>query len=435
MADNERQFEIDIESFLISAEGGWAKATDAGYKTGFQYDGTGSFTENYALDIATLCTFVKNTQPVAWALFEKRCKSDPQAKFYKAFQNAVDMNGLVNVLRHGFKHRGQEFKVIFFKPETELNQLSLTRYRENICQCIRQWHYSPRNHNSVDMMLAVNGIPLVAIELKDQLTGQTVENAIVQWKKDRDPREEAFQFNRRILTYFAADLYRVSMTTRLLGDKTHFLPFNQGSNGPGIDGGAGNPQNTDGGYVTAYLWETVLQKDKLLDILQKFISYQKETKRITLPDGKVRTDVSEKLIFPRYHQLDVVRKLVEHTREHGPGHNYLIQHAQQGKKSQLEEVIEKFNEHYAGEITPGDRILAGILIDKMSQDDVLRKSAHQDGEQIFVNSVFSKAYDKTTMDSYKESRDVFGTLFADPKKYAALKRALGEIMYQTFNQN
>ena len=199
MADNERQFEIDIESFLISAEGGWVKATDAGYKTGFQYDGTGSFTENYALDIATLCTFVKNTQPVAWALFEKRCKSDPQAKFYKAFQNAVDMNGLVNVLRHGFKHRGQEFKVIFFKPETELNQLSLTRYRENICQCIRQWHYSPRNHNSVDMMLAVNGIPLVAIELKDQLTGQTVENAIVQWKKDRDPREEAFQIHRYAL--------------------------------------------------------------------------------------------------------------------------------------------------------------------------------------------------------------------------------------------
>ena len=130
------------------------------------------FTENYALDIETLCTFVKNTQPVQWALFEKRCKSDPQKKFYKAFQNAVDMEGLVNVLRHGFKHRGQEFKVIYFKPETKLNQLALLyHYKENICQCIRQWHYSPCNNNSVDMMLAVNGIPLVAIELKDQLTG------------------------------------------------------------------------------------------------------------------------------------------------------------------------------------------------------------------------------------------------------------------------
>ena len=213
MADNEKQFETDIESFLISAEGGWKKATDAGYRTGFQYNGE-ALIENYALDIGTLCTFVQNTQPVQWALFEKRCKTDPQKKFYKAFQNAVDMDGLVNVLRRGFKHRGQEFKVVYFKPETELNQLSLTHYKQNICQCIRQWHYSPKNHNSVDMMLAVNGIPLVAIELKNQLTGQSVDNAIAQWMTDRDPREEAFQFNRRILVYFAVDLYRAAMSTR-----------------------------------------------------------------------------------------------------------------------------------------------------------------------------------------------------------------------------
>lgn len=332
MADNERQFEMDIESFLISDKGGWKKATDAGYRAGFQFDDD-VLTENYALDIDTLCTFVKNTQPVAWALFEKRCKSNPQKKFYKAFQNAVDMDGLVNVLRHGFKHRGQEFKVIYFKPETELNQLSLTHYKENICQCIRQWHYSPKNNNSVDMMLAVNGIPLVAIELKDQLTGQTIDNAIKQWMTDRDPREEAFQFNRRILTYFAVDLYKVAMTTRLMGSKTFFLPFNQGSNGPGKDGGAGNPQSENGKYVTSYLWETVLQKDSFLDILQKFISYQKETKRTILPDGKIRTDVSEKIIFPRYHQLDVVRKLVKHTKDNGPGHNYLIQHSAGSGKS------------------------------------------------------------------------------------------------------
>ena len=108
--------------------------------------------------------------------------------------------------------------------------------------------------------------------------------------------------------------------------------------------------------------------------------------------------------------------------------------AQQEKKSQLEEVIEKFNEHYAGKITPGDRILAGILMEKMSNDDVLRKSAQQDGEQIFTNSVFSKAYDKTAMDSYKESREVFGALFSDPKKYAALKNALAEIMYREFQK-
>ena len=250
MPDNEKQFETDIESYLISPSGGWQKATDAGYRSGFRCDNEGNFIENYALDIGTLCTFVKNTQPVAWNLFEKRCKSDPQAKFYRAFQNAVDMDGLINVLRHGFKHRGQEFRVVYFKPETELNQLSLSRYKENICQCIRQWHYSPRDtQNTVDMMLAVNGIPLVALELKDQLTGQTIDNAVTQWMTDRDYREEAFQFNRRILTYFAVDLYHVAVSTRLLGTNTTFLPFNQGSNGPGVDGGAGNPQNPDGSYA------------------------------------------------------------------------------------------------------------------------------------------------------------------------------------------
>lgn len=321
MPDNEKQFETDIESFLISKYGGWQKATDAGYRNSFMYTSGGAMSENPALDIDTLCTFVKNTQPVAWALFEKRCKSDVQRKFYKAFQNAVDMDGLVNVLRKGFKHRGQEFRVIYFAPETELNQLAQTHYKGNICQCIRQWHYSANNSKSVDMLLMVNGIPLVAIELKNQLTGQTIDNAVYQWKNDRDAKEPCFQFNQRVLTYFAVDLYHAMMTTRLEGSKTRFLPFDQGSAGPGNNGGAGNPARADGDYVTSYLWKNVLQKDSLLDILQKFISHQKDKKS------------SEKIIFPRYHQLDVVRKLIAHTRENGPGHNYLIQHSAGSGKS------------------------------------------------------------------------------------------------------
>ena len=333
MPDNEKQFETDIEAYLASPAGGWDKATDAGYRAGFVRDASGAMIENEALDLETLCAFVKATQPVAWALFEKRCKSDPQRKFYRAFQNAVDMDGLVNVLRHGFKHRGQEFRVVYFKPETELNRLAQTHYRGNICQVIRQWHYSPRSNNSVDMMLAVNGIPLVAVELKNQLTGQSIDKAIVQWKTGRDPREDCFQFNRRGLVYFAVDLYRAAMTTTLEGSSTKFLPFNQGSNGAGNDGGAGNPQTNDGSYVTSYLWKNVLQKDQFLDILQKFISHQKEYKKAILPDGRTRTETKEKMIFPRYHQLDVVRKLINHTRKNGPGHNYLIQHSAGSGKS------------------------------------------------------------------------------------------------------
>ena len=271
-----------------------------------------------ALDIGTLTAFIKATQPVSWQRLEKQSDGNAEKKFYKAFENAVENDGLISVLRHGFKHRGIDFRVCYFKPESTLNDVAVKRYQQNICQCIRQWHYSEQNHNSVDMMLAVNGIPVIAIELKNQLTGQSIDNAKQQWMFDRDPRELAFQLNHRILAFFAVDLYEAVMTTKLNGAKTFFLPFNQGSNGPGNDGGAGNPSRDDGDYVTAYLWREVLQKDSLLDILQKFISF----------DAK-----GKKVIFPRYHQMDAVRKLVGDVREQGPGHNYLVQHSAGSGKS------------------------------------------------------------------------------------------------------
>ena len=314
MADTEKQFEIDIEEFLTSEAGGWNKATDAGYRS--------ANSKGMALDIDTLVKFVQDTQKLTWMQFEKRCNSDPKRKFYKAFEDAVESDGMISVLRHGFKYRGQEFKVCYFKPESELNQLSQTRYRQNICQCIRQWHYSEQNGNSVDMMLAINGIPLIAVELKNQLTGQTVENAKVQWMTDRDKSEPAFRFNHRVLAFFAVDLYDAAMATKLDGVKTYFLPFNQGSNGAGNDGGAGNPQTNDGSYVTSYIWKEVFQKDKMLDILQKFISLQK---------GKAKD--KDKIIFPRYHQLDVVRKLIQNVSDYGSGRNYLIQHSAGSGKS------------------------------------------------------------------------------------------------------
>ena len=234
----------------------------------------------------------------------------------------------MSVMRHGFKHRGMDFKVCYFKPESTLNDVAVKRYEQNVCQCIRQWHYSEQNNNSVDMMLAINGIPVVAIELKNQLTGQTVDNAKLQWQYDRDQREPAFWLNHRILAYFAVDLYEAWMTTELKGTDTYFLPFNQGSNGAGNDGGAGNPQAEDDNYVTSYIWENVLQKDSLLDIIQKFISFEVKTEK---KDGKSVT--KKRLIFPRFHQLDVVRKLIADVRENGSGNNYLIQHSAGSGKS------------------------------------------------------------------------------------------------------
>lgn len=318
MAEDERQFETNIEAFLISPAGGYTKTTDAGYVA----------SSSMALDINTLVEFVKTTQPVMWKRFEKQCNSDPYKKFYKCFEDAVQMDGLLSVMRHGFKHRGMDFKVCYFKPESTLNDVAVKRYKQNVCQCIRQWHYSEQNNNSVDMMLAINGIPVVAIELKNQLTGQTVDNAKLQWKYDRDPREQAFWLNHRILAYFAVDLYEAWMATELKGASTYFLPFNQGSNGAGNDGGAGNPQANGDNYVTSYLWENVLQKDSLLDIIQKFVSFEVNTEK-----KENKTVTKKRLIFPRYHQLDVVRKLIADVRENGSGTNYLIQHSAGSGKS------------------------------------------------------------------------------------------------------
>lgn len=303
---SEKRFEDDITSFWLSTAGGYTHNDDI-------YNPTlGVFT-------ATLIRFVQKTQPKAWARFVNQNKVEPEKKFCLAFNNACDTDGLLYVLRHGFKHRGITFKVCYFKPESGLNQKDADLYAQNEITCNRQWFYSVESHNSVDVVLAVNGIPVFAFELKNQYTGQNVDNAKAQWMYDRDPREICFQFNKRILGYFCVDHTDVYLSTRLAGKDTYFLPFNQGSNGAGNDGGKGNPPNPDG-YPTSYLWEDVFQKDSMLDILQKFM-------HLEVKDGK------KTLIFPRYHQLDVVRKLLADVYANGAGRNYLIQHSAGSGKS------------------------------------------------------------------------------------------------------
>ena len=325
--ESEKHFEGEIEKYLISPEGGWTKADDSGYRNDM-YRGM-------ALDIVTLTDFVKTSQPMAWRRFERMCNIDPVRQFYKAFDSAVQQVGLIEVLRHGFKHRGVQFSVCFFAPESTLNQLAVENYKKNVCQCIRQWHYSETNNNTVDMMLAINGIPVVAIELKNQLTGQSIDDAKRQWMYDRNPKEQCFRFNQRFLVYFCVDLYEVAMATELKGENTFFLPFNQGSNGAGNIGDGGNPQPADGSYATAYLWERVLSPDMLLSILQRYISKQQEEK-IVLEKGVRKKKKSIKLIFPRYHQLDVVEKVVADTRKTKAGRNYLLQHsAGSGKSNEI----------------------------------------------------------------------------------------------------
>ena len=315
----EKRFESDIETSFISPFGGYTHNNDV-------YD------SKLGLYPDTLIRFIKKTQPKEWKRFEMQNAVETEKKFCLAFNTACDMDGLISIMRHGFKHRGISFKVCYFRPESTLNQTAMDLYEQNEITCNRQWFYSVDTKNSVDMVIAVNGIPVFAFELKNQYTGQNVDDAKRQWMYDRDPREICFQFNKRILGFFCVDQLEVWMTTKLEGKDTFFLPFNQGSNGAGNDGGKGNPVNPDG-YPTSYLWEYVFQKDSMLDILQKFIHLQiKEDKRL-LADGSEKIIKKKSLIFPRYHQLDVVRKIVADVTEHGAGVNYLIQHSAGSGKS------------------------------------------------------------------------------------------------------
>lgn len=318
MEYKEKRFEQDIETFMLNS-GGYTKGDMSTYDA------------SSAIDLPKFISFIKATQENEWERYEKIYGIDSEKKLLKRFNEEVNAHGLLHVLRNGINDRGVKLKICYFKPESTLNQKLVDNYDVNIMTVTRQFAYSTENKNTIDMVISLNGIPIVALELKNQITGQSVENAKRQFMYDRNPKELCFHFNTRFLVYFAVDLYDVAMTTGLKGHDTFFLPFNQGSGGAGKVGGAGNPENVNG-YNTAYLWEQVLIKDSLLNIIQRFLHVSTEKTKI-VKDGKETYITSKKLIFPRYHQLDVVTKLMEDVKKNGSGTNYLIQHSAGSGKS------------------------------------------------------------------------------------------------------
>ena len=320
METKEKNFESDIESYLLSH----------GYVKGNQ----DTYDKSKAIDMPVLISFIQATQPKMWQRYVNVYGEKAEKQLYNIFQQNVDQNGLVHVLRYGVKDRGMELRFAYFCPASNLNEELVQKYNSNVLTCTRQFSYSTQNRNTIDIVLSLNGIPVVALELKNQLTGQSVENAKRQFMYDRDPKEFCFKFNNRFLVYFCVDLYEVAMTTHLQGDKTYFLPFNQGSNGAGNIGDGGNPQCEDG-YTTSYLWEYVLSPEMLLSIFQRYISKQ-TTESISIQNKKKVTKKNTFLIFPRYHQLDVVEKLVADTKKSKEGRNYLLQHsAGSGKSNEI----------------------------------------------------------------------------------------------------
>jgi type I restriction enzyme, R subunit len=306
----EKTFEENIESSLVES-GGFIK----GDKESYQAD--------LALDVELLLQFIKTSQPDEWQQLLGIHGQDVQEKFIARLTKELENKGMLQVLRYGIDDYGVHFNLAYFKPESKLNAENVERYEQNILSVTRQVHFSVKDSNlSVDMVLFVNGLPVATVELKNPFTRQDVSDAKNQFAYTRDQNETLFRFKKRALVHFAVDPNEVYMTTKLNGEDTKFLPFNKG-----CDGGAGNP-NIEGNYKTAYLWEEVLKKDSLMEIIKKFVHL--EVKEIKVGD-KIKT--KETMVFPRYHQLDVVRKIVADTKQNGVGKNYLIQHSAGSGKS------------------------------------------------------------------------------------------------------
>ncbi len=310
----EIRFEEAIEKHLLE-QGGYTKGNAKTYDI------------EKALFPEDIIAFISETQKSKWEALQKVLADRTEETLIQDLCKQLSLKGSLHVLRHGFKSFGKTFRLAYFTPNSKLNEQAWQDYEKNILSITRQVHFSLKNpKQSLDVVLSLNGLPVVTMELKNQMTKQTIDNAIYQYKYERQPTDPIFRFKERALVHFAVDPDLASMTTKLDGKNTFFLPFNKGY----MDG-SGNPPNADN-YKTAYLWEEVLQKDSLLDILARFMHLQVEEKQVITKKGIIRK-TKETMIFPRYHQLDVVRDLVSSSKEKGSGHNYLIQHSAGSGKS------------------------------------------------------------------------------------------------------
>lgn len=269
---------------------------------------------------------MQKTQPKVWARLTQLDAGKAASLLLDSLVKELAAKGSLAVLREGFKCVGKTVRLVYFAPNTGLDPSASERYGENRLTVVRQ----VKIHTGAipDVVLAVNGLPVATMELKNPMsaTHWNVENAKYQYRFERDPKDLLFAFKQRCLVPFAVDTELVFMTTKLEGKNTLFLPFNLGDKH-----GAGNPP-VAGDVRTAYLWNTVLTRDSLVDILARFIHLAVEEKTVVTDKG-IKRHRKESLIFPRYHQLDAVRALTAHAQANGSGHNYLIQHSAGSGKS------------------------------------------------------------------------------------------------------
>ena len=336
----EKAFEDHIEAHLL-ASGYVARPSRA-------YD------RERALIPEDVIAYIRATQPNMLAKLQQQLGADgARAKLLQRLTNELRTRGTLDVLRRGIKTKGCKFRLYMSRPASTLNPDHWHMYRQNRFTVVRQLAYSVQNSNAIDLGLFLNGLPIVTAELKNELTGQTVKHAIKQYRQDRPINGEPQLQYKRCLVHFAVSTEKVSMTTRLNGSSTFFLPFNKG-----ID----NPINPDG-HKTAYLWEDIWQPDTLLLLISNYLHVQIDTEREYDADkGKVVEKTSEKLIFPRFHQLDVVRNLLTAARHDGAGNSYLVQHsAGSGKSNSIAWLVHQLANLYQTD-GDADRLFDSIIV-------------------------------------------------------------------------
>jgi type I restriction enzyme R subunit len=362
---SEHAFETAIEHGLTS-QGGYAKRAPEAYS------------EEMALFPDDVCGFLKDSQASKWQALEALLGERTEATVLDNLCKELETKGSLHVLRHGFKCYGKTFRMAYFRPNSGMNPDAAEAYAKNRLTITRQVAFTSvlkrpdgkHRRCIIDVTLSVNGVPVVTAELKNQLTGQRAADAKKQYQVDRDGRDLLFAFKKRALVHFAVDPDEAWMTTQLKGKETHFLPFNKGDNN-----GAGNPV-VEGNWKTHYLWDEVLAADSLLDILQRFMHLEVKEKKITTDKG-VRVIKRESMIFPRYHQLDAVRRLVSHAQENGSGRNYLVQHsAGSGKSNSIAWLAHRLASLHDGK---DEKVFHSVIVvtDRRVLDQQLQNTIYQ----------------------------------------------------------
>ncbi len=328
-----------------------------------------SYDRLFAMDREMLFQFLNDTQPEAMDALRKIYKADLEDTIV-SFINAEATKArgsLLALLKHGLEISNMKLELMYTKPATNFNRELLAKYEKNIFSVMEEVWAS--DDERIDLVIFLNGLAIMSFELKCNAAGQSYQDAIYQYRVDRNPKTRLFWFKAGCLVNFAMDLEEVYMTTKLAGNATFFLPFNMG-NGEGVNAGAGNPTYEDH-YSVSYMWEDILTKDTVLDLISKFIFIESKESEDELT-GKKKT--SENVIFPRYHQLDVIRRVLADVRENRTSQNYLIQHsAGSGKTNSIAWLAHRLTSlHDADNKIIFDNVI--IVTDRVVVDRQLQKA-------------------------------------------------------------